>query len=123
MNVEYITQKLREQFPDAQIVVNDEHNPTEIICEVEPTSRHAEYSVAIVVIDESKKHVHHKTREMYEVLKGELVVVKDEKEYILTKGDTLTINPGEVHYAKGNETWFKATSHPGWTVEDHIEIV
>ena len=44
----------------------------------------------------------------------------DNIEKKLKEGDTLTIKPGSIHYAVGNETWIECYSEPGWISEDHI---
>ncbi len=113
MNVERIIRELSEKYPRKKIIKNREENPTEIICEVEP-------GLAVAVIDKSITHYHKKTTEIYEKIKGELTVYKNGKQYKLGEGDKITIEPEEVHYAVGNETWVKALSELPWTPEDHI---
>jgi len=122
MNKQNVIHQLKLQYPSKTIICIPNDNPTEILCEIEPSTEHGDYSVVIAVIDGSAPHVHKDTTEEYEVIKGELKLFKDGREYVLHAGDSITINPGEVHYARGNETWVKATSHPGWTPEDHILV-
>ncbi|OGV96651.1 hypothetical protein A2W24_01665 [Microgenomates group bacterium RBG_16_45_19] len=122
MNVEVVLKELGQKFPGEKIFRNDEKQPTEIICEIEPTSEHPEYSVAVAVIDRSAPHFHHKTEEVYEVLKGELDLYIDGKQLKLKKGEKYTIKPGIKHCAVGQETWIKVTARPGWKIEDHILI-
>ena len=45
-----------------------------MICEVEPTSDHADYSVAIAVIDQSHPHAHRVSTEEYEVMEDHIIV-------------------------------------------------
>ena len=122
MNTNQVISELSKKYPDKKIVRNEKDNPTEIICEVDPVTEHPERSVAIAVINKSEPHYHKKSTETYEVMKGELMINKDGREYKLREGDKLTIKPGEVHYAIGNETWVKVYSSPGWIPEDHLLI-
>lgn len=122
MNVRQVLEKLQQKYPGRNVVKNDEKDPTEIICEIDPASDHPERNTAIAVIDRSIPHYHKKSTETYKVLKGELAVIKNEKEYFLKEGQTIIINPGEIHFAIGNSAWVEVTSTPGWTFEDHILI-
>jgi mannose-6-phosphate isomerase-like protein (cupin superfamily) len=120
MNSKNVIEELQKLYPQKIIFCMPEQNPTEIVCEIEPASDHPEYSVAVAVIDGSKPHFHAKTKEAYEVLKGILELNIEGKKLILKEGESKTIEPGNSHYAKGNETWVQVTSTPGWTIEDHI---
>ncbi len=122
MNVKKVITQLAEKFPDRTILKNQEERPTEIICETEPTRDHSDFSVAIAIIDQSIAHVHKKSTEEYEVLKGELTLTINGIRHALTEGMSYTIHPGEIHSASGRETWVKTTSTPGWTPQDHILI-
>ena len=122
MNASIIIAILKTKHPGCTIIKNDEQNPTEIICEIEPSTDHPEYSTAIAVIDRSLPHYHNRSTETYEVIDGELVVTVDGKEYTLKKGETFVIKPKSIHSAKGNETVVKVISKPGWTFEDHIIV-
>ena len=112
--------KLNLQYPGKNIVINKSNS--EIICEVEPSSEHKDYSLAIAVIDKSQLHYHKVSTEIYTVLKGNLTVTKDGKDFPLSVGETLVIKPLEKHCAKGNETWVEVKSTPGWTPLDHYLI-
>ena len=120
MNVSSIVEELKRKYPGKNIVLNPPDDPSEIICEIEPASKNPERSVAIAVIDETVEHYHRNTKEIYEVLKGKLKVVKDGEEYELQEGKSVVIEPGEKHSAEGHETWIKVTSYPGWSIKDHI---
>ncbi len=113
MDTAKVTQELSQKYPGKKIIKNKGENPTEIICEIEP-------GFAIAVIDKSESHFHKKTTEIYEVTREGLTIYKNNQEYKLQEGDKITIKPGEVHYAIGNETWVKVYSEPAWTLEDHI---
>ena len=93
-----------------------------MICETEPASEHPAWSVAIAVIDQSAPHFHRKSVETYEVMEGELLLWVENKKILLKKGETHSILPNQVHWAKGKATSIKATSKPGWVPEDHILV-
>lgn len=120
MDYKSVITKLEDRHPGRKIIKLPENNPSEILCEVDPTENHPAYSIAISVIDRSIPHHHNNITEIYEVITGNLSVFIDGIEHILTEGDKLTIPPGTTHYAVGNETWIKCAARPGWTVEDHI---
>lgn len=119
MNAKKIILELSKKYPNKFILKNREINPTEIVCEIEPTQDHPDFSVVIAVVDSSIPHYHTKTIEEYEVLKGKLTLFVGNKKIILHIGEKYIIPLNVVHYAEGNETWIKTTSRPGWTKEDH----
>lgn len=120
MHKQQVIDQLTRLYPSKNIVSLPEDNPTEIICEVEPTVEHPEYSKAVVVYDRSVPHYHVKTVETYTVLKGTAQVIIDGKVHELKQGDTCTIPVGSVHYCLGDEVWMECYSQPGWTAADHI---
>ena len=120
MNHKNVITELEKKYPGKLIIKLPENEPTEILCEIESTADHPEYSMAISVIDKSVPHYHKEVTELYEILKGELSVYIDDVEHKLKEGDKLEIKPGSTHYAVGNETWVKCASTPGWVVSDHI---
>ncbi|MBP9690667.1 cupin domain-containing protein [Candidatus Woesebacteria bacterium] len=120
MKVPQIIQELEAKYPDKTIVKNDANDPTEIICEVEPTRDHPEYSLAIAVIDRSVSHYHKISTEAYTVIKGKLTLMINDEKRILHDGEQVTIPPGATHSAQGDEVWVQVESRPGWTFEDHI---
>ena len=122
MNVKRVISELKQKYPGKKNIKNDEENPTEILCEVEPASEHPEYSLAVAVIDKSEPHYHQISKETYKIIKGKLILVVDGKEIVLNEGASFEIQPGQVHSARGNETWIEAYSEPGWTFEDHLLI-
>lgn len=122
MDLKNILQSLSQQYPKKKIILNSKNNPTEILCEVEPTTDHPNYSVAIAVINKTHPHKHIKTTETYEVIKGDLNLNIDGKIIILKSGEKITIKPNQVHEAQGKEAWVRVTSKPGWIKEDHLFI-
>lgn len=119
MNINSVIDELKKTYPGKRIILNDQRNLTEILCEIEPTAKHPHYSIAISVIDRTIPHLHNDTTETYEVLRGELTLQVGDKKIVLKKGETYTIQPNEIHTASGTETWVKVTSRPGWTKDDH----
>jgi quercetin dioxygenase-like cupin family protein len=120
MKIKAVLNELSVKYPGRTIIKNGEENPTEILCEIEPTCEHPDHSLAISVIDKSVPHVHKRLTEVYKVIKGKLKFNVDGKVIELTEGEAYTIKPGQIHWAEGNETWIECHSKPGWTPEDHI---
>jgi GrpB-like predicted nucleotidyltransferase (UPF0157 family) len=119
MNSKSVTQQLQEKYPDKKILHLPLENPTEVICEVEPTIDHPEYSKAVAVIDKSATHLHRKSTETYKIIKGELILFLNGKKKMLKIGEECEIKPYTIHSAEGNETWVEVYSTPGWTSQDH----
>lgn len=117
MNVSKVLRELKNKYPGKTIINN---NSSEIICEIEPSENHPEYSKALAVLDRSATHYHKITTETYKVLKGKLTVFLNGKRTVLKKGDECQIKPWTIHWAEGNETWFETYSTPGWASSDHI---
>lgn len=115
MNVQKVIEKLKQDYPGKNIVLNPAENPTEIVCETDP-----EKGLATAVIDRSEPHHHLQTTEIYKITKGHLTLYIDGNEKELDEGDEFTIYPGEVHFALGDETWVEAVSTPPWSPADHI---
>ena len=124
MNVVKVVKLLRKKYPGKQIIKNKNiHGKVvEIICEIEPTEDHPQFSLAVVVIDSSVLHVHKKLTETYTVIKGKLIVFMADDNVSLKKGESFTMNPGEIHANLGDETWIEVFSKPGWTLNDHIGL-
>ena len=51
MQAESIVEEFKQRFPGRNIVMLPAENPTEIICEIEPTEEHPDYSIALAVVD------------------------------------------------------------------------
>jgi len=122
MNAAKVIAKLRQQYPGKTILSSPEDHPTEILCEVDPPSKHPEYSIAVSVIDQSAQHVHHKITETYTVISGTLKLTKNNTISILHRGESIIIVPGEIHSASGEETWVECIARPAWTPGDHILV-
>ena len=95
MDSKRVIEELEKKYPNKKIIKNDENNPTEILCEVEPSTNHSEYSLAVAVIDKNFPHVHKNSEEIYKVIKGKLVLFVDDKKHELEKGEKLVIKTGQ----------------------------
>ena len=120
MNSKQIINELKQKYPGCRIILLPKENPTEIICEIDPATKHPNYSVAISVLEKSTPHYHKIVTEDYEVIKGKVLLFLDNKKLTLKTGDKQTIKPGIVHWAQSDSGWIECTSKPGWTPEDHI---
>lgn len=120
MNTKKIIAEIEKQYPDKKIIYDPQDNPNEIICEIDPTEKHPEKSIALAVVGKSKLHYHKISTEIYEAIKGKLTVIINGKKHVLKEGEKITIKPNEIHSAEGNEAWFLTHSKPGWKFEDHI---
>ncbi len=124
MTLEETLHYFQTNYPDAKLVKIPEDNPLEIICEIEPTQNHPNYSIALAAISISQPHKHFHSTEEYEVIHGAILLKVDEKIQTLYEHEKETILPGRVHSASSVEDFalVKVTSQPGWTQADHILI-
>ncbi len=122
MNAKAIIETFKRQYPEKNIICLPDDNPTEIICEVDPSSEHPNHNRAIAAIRISKPHYHRLAEETYKVLAGRLKLFVDDRKIELAEGETYVVPPNSVHYAKGNFTVVQVDSTPGWTPEDHILV-
>lgn len=130
MKVSKIITDLQVKYPSKTIIENKNSKgiTTEIICEISNSQDSSADSVVIAVIDSSTIHYHKVITEKYEVLKGSLTIFKyddsrkEYKEQIVRKGESIVINPGEIHSNLGDETWVKVTSNPAWFIEDYYNL-
>lgn len=119
MNVKRVVGELKKKYPGKKVIITDPKDPGEIICETKPGKEKGE---AVAVIDYTRLHYHKVLTEVYEVMKGELEMTINGKKKIVKEGESITLKPGTRHSAKGDETWIKVYSAPGWTPEDHILV-
>lgn len=120
MTAQDVIVHFEKEYPGKKILSLPKDNPTEILCEVDPSTGHADYSIAVAAIKSLAPHYHNKSVETYEVIKGDLELHVDGEMRKLLEGESYVIQPGQVHYAKGEFALVKVTSRPGWTFEDHI---
>ncbi|OGK62425.1 hypothetical protein A2334_05290 [Candidatus Roizmanbacteria bacterium RIFOXYB2_FULL_38_10] len=122
MKINEVIEELKKKYPGKPIILNNKTDLTEILCEIEPTDKHTSFSTAIAVIDLTLPHYHKNTVEVYEVLKGSLTLTVNNKKYNLNIGESFTIQPNEIHSARGDETWVKVVARPGWRSGDHFTV-
>ena len=122
MNSEKVVEELKKQYPDKKIILNHKDNPSEIVCEIDPSKDHYGFSSLVYVIDQTEAHYHKEAAEIYYVLKGKLDLVIEGVRFSLEKDQYKVIAPGKIHMAKGKETWVLVYSEPGWQKEDHLEV-
>lgn len=121
MNVESVLKTLSDLYPEKKIIQNKdrEGNVLEILC-IDHTTKGL--SEIICVVDKTMPHYHRGATETYEILRGKLVLNIDKEKVLLQVGDSINIEPKEVHSAEGEETWLKITSRPGWNILDHAIV-
>ena len=122
MTADEVMEYFRATYPGSNIVAMPEGNPTEIICEVDPTVDHADHNTAVAAIKVSTPHYHKKAVETYKVLRGDLKLFVGNQKLALKAGEQHTIEPGQVHHAEGDFALVEVISRPGWTPEDHILV-
>jgi mannose-6-phosphate isomerase-like protein (cupin superfamily) len=110
--IEHIKAELRREYPGATIKVAPDR--LEIVAEIEPKR-------AVAVIARSQPHFHAELTEVYRILRGVLYVACGGDGQVLRPGQSLTIEPGRVHQARGagGVAWVEVLSEPAWTSEDH----
>src|SRR5436190_15646640 len=103
-----IENELLQQYSDAKIKVTPDRG--EIVAEIAPGR-------AVAVIERSLPHFHRKMTEIYRGLKGTLYVAQGGRGYVLAPGESLTIEPGNVHFARSarEPAWVEVLSNPAWT--------
>lgn len=114
MDAKVVIHELKILHPGKRIFVNDEAIPTEILCELESAELNPDRSVYLAVIDTRVVHQHRQSKETFDVLRGNLILSIDGREYTVIPGKRHTILPGQVHYTEGHDTWVRVTSTPGW---------
>lgn len=119
MDLSYV-EALRREFPDKNIVLLPEDDPEEVVVELGGDENE---SVAIALIERSKKHFHRRMTETYVVEHGTLIVYVDTETWVLQAGDSLSIEPNSTHWAEmaGDvPARVRVTASPPWSPDDHI---
>lgn len=85
----------------------------EIIAEISPGR-------AVAVIEHSQQNFHRNLRDTYRVLRRTLYVACGERGHVLQEDESLTIEPGLIHYAiaAGKPVWIEVESEPPWSADD-----
>jgi mannose-6-phosphate isomerase-like protein (cupin superfamily) len=123
MNTQKVIFALERAYPGKKIIQNDKTNPTEIICEIQTHKEDPHQGLAVAVVDQILPHYHTHSTEVFEVIRGILVMKIGDEERELMPGQKVTIEPGVVHSAYGKETWVKRYSTPPLASNDiHVQI-
>jgi mannose-6-phosphate isomerase-like protein (cupin superfamily) len=117
MDAAAIVERLVREFPQGTVKMIPPQDPLEIVLELPGTP---EEGRAIAVIDRSVPHVHRRTTERYDIQEGTLQLHLDGTLLTIGPGESVTILPGQVHWAVGQATRLLVTSWPPWTRDDHI---
>lgn len=118
MNASKIIKQLKKKYPGKNIIVNTPEFPLEIVVELDSKKQ----KLALAVIDFARPHYHKVNTEIYEVIKGELIVYLKGETVLLKAGSKIKIKPYGIHSAVGKETWIYVHFDPGWKFEDHILV-
>jgi quercetin dioxygenase-like cupin family protein len=113
--IEKIHADLLKEYPGANLVTTEDKN--EMIAEIEP-------GFAVAVIKNGLPHFHTKMTETYGVIRSELYVGVAGEAHFLRKGDSLVIEPGQIHFAWSVDepAWIEVKSDPPWSPEDHVMV-
>jgi len=124
MTLQEVLNYFETNYPGSNVVKVPENNPLELLCEIDPSSKHPQYSVAVAAISLSRPHYHNLSVEEYEVISGALMVDVGGVVKTLYEHEKISIPIRKVHSATSIEGYalVKVTSQPGWTLQDHIEV-
>jgi mannose-6-phosphate isomerase-like protein (cupin superfamily) len=105
--------QLEELYPGSHVKVADDNK--EMVAE-----KSGEFAVA--VIEKSQAHFHLKTQETYRVLHGTLYLACGGSGHVLHEGESMTIQPGQVHFARGagSPAIIEVFCKPAWSSSDHF---
>ena len=115
IDTETTREELMKSYPGCRVKISDDKR--EMVAEISD-------DFAVAVIDRSQPHFHLRTRETYRVLRGTLYVARAGVGHVLNKDETITIEPGTIHYGRAADkpVWIEVTSSPPWSSEDHFII-
>ena len=113
IEIERIRVELVDAYPGCSVKVAEDRR--EMVAEVSG-------GFAVAVIERSLPHFHLKMREVYRVLRGTLYIACAGQGRVLHEGETITIKPGQIHFARAasEPAWIEVESVPPWSAEDHF---
>lgn len=113
MDVDKTRAELMKAYPGCRVKVAPDQQ--EMVAEISDC-------FAVAVIERSLPHFHRQTREVYRVLRGTLCVACGGQGHVLQQGETIAIEPGQVHSARaaGEPVWIEVESVPPWSAGDHF---
>jgi mannose-6-phosphate isomerase-like protein (cupin superfamily) len=114
INTESTRNELMNSYPGCQVKISDDKR--EMVAEITD-------DFAVAVIDRSQAYFHLRRRETYRVLRGTVYVAAGVG-CVLNEEDTLTIEPGNIHYARVAEkrVWIEVTSTPARSAKYHFVL-
>jgi mannose-6-phosphate isomerase-like protein (cupin superfamily) len=115
MDIERIRVELMNSYPESRVKVAEDKR--EMVAEISD-------GFAVAVIERSQPHFHLNMQEVYRVLRGTLYVACGGRGHVLRKGETITIWPGQIHFARaaGEPVWIEVESVPPWSPDDHFVL-
>jgi mannose-6-phosphate isomerase-like protein (cupin superfamily) len=113
--IEHYRSELLVAYPGSQIKVAPDQR--EMVAEITG-------GPAIAIIERSQPHFHREITETYRVLRGTLLVARAGEGFVLDVGDSITINPSQIHHAKalGDPAWIEVLCDPAWRADDHFVL-
>ena len=113
MDIEKIRTELTKAYPGCHVKLAEDKR--EMVAEIWD-------GFAVAVIEQSVRHFHRRTREVYRILRGTLFVACGGQGHVLQEGDTIAIEPGQIHFARapGAPAWIEVESAPPWSGDDHF---
>ena len=96
--------------------------PGETIYEIITEEDDLGFGLALAEIHESKKHVHHRTKEFYFVVEGSLSLTVGKQVITLNPFESYSISPNQQHHAKKKgkkAAKVLVLTSPAWSMEDH----
>ena len=114
-DVEKTRAERAQAYPGSRVIVAEDNR--EMIAEISA-------GLAVAVIERSLPHFHLKMREIYRVLRGTLHVACGGRGFVLHEGETITIEPGQIHFARAvaEPAWIEVESEPPWSADDHFVL-
>jgi mannose-6-phosphate isomerase-like protein (cupin superfamily) len=114
-DVEKTRTELMVSYPGCRVVVAEDKR--EMVAEISD-------GFAVAVIERSVPHFHAETREVYRVLRGTLYVACGGQGHVLREGETIAIEPGQIHFARaaGKPAWIEVESVPPWSADDYFVL-
>jgi mannose-6-phosphate isomerase-like protein (cupin superfamily) len=111
--IERITAELLNLYHGCRVKIAEDK--AELVAEISD-------GFAVAVIERSLPHFHLKMTEVYRVLRGSLCVACGGKGHLLREHETITIEPGQIHSARGvgEPAWIEVESVPPWSPDDHF---
>jgi len=115
LNIETTRAELLKTYPGCRVKVAEDKR--EMVAEVSD-------KFAVAVIKRSIPHFHLKTKEIYRLTRGTLCVARASQGHVLQVGESIVIEPGQIHYARaiGEPAWVEVETDPPWPATDHFII-